>query len=135
MAFTSGNENLLSEGIVRSLDNLVLFYDAPQAAFTDLRDAICGAENYQDEIVLAPTRQWTPLLNGSDSRVLSAAGEDVDFPGGTVGQPVANPQTRAQFADAIIDKRLRDEVIAWKHAKAQGEADDITTIGTPDVGG
>lgn len=132
-ASRSCNITLVNQAVCRASDNLVLFYDAPAFAFADLRDALVSEFNWQAEIVCAPSRQWEPLLNGNNSRVLSAAGQAEDgCP--TVGQPVANPQGAAEFADAQIDSWLRNKVIAYKHNLAQQSADDITSIDDPDVG-
>jgi hypothetical protein len=130
----SCNTTLVSQNVCRDSTNLVLFYDAPASAFADLRDAILEGENYQDEVVCAPTRQYDPLLNGQASKVLNAAGQAEDSCP-TVGQPVANPQGTAEFADAAIDRYLRNLVIAWKHNSAQEAANDPTSIETPDGGG
>lgn len=127
------NGTMVAGGIGREIGNTLIWYDGNTAALGELRDAIVSEGNYQTEIVLAPTRQYDPLLNGQPSRVLSAAGKDVDYPAGTVGQPVANPQDPVGFADAWIEKYLRDKVIAWKHNQAQVEA-DVTAIPTPSMG-
>lgn len=129
----SCNTTLVSQNVCRSSTNFVLFYDAPAAAFADLRDAILDQYNYQDEVVCASTRQFEPLLNGQPSSILTAAGASTDSC--SVGQPTANPQGTAEYADAVIDYELRNRVIAWKHAAAQAAADDIQSIETPDVGG
>lgn len=133
MGIRSGNATLLAQGVCRNTANLILYYDAPAASFADLRDAIADEYNYQDELVLiSGQRQYVPLANGQPSGILSAAGA-ADGDQGTVGQPVPNPQGRAEFADAVIEKELRDRVIQWKLTPAP--APDPNTIPTPDVGG
>lgn len=127
------NLTLVGQGICRQSSNYVLAYDAPVAHFADLRDAILDEYNYQSEVVCAPSRQYEPLLNGTNSDVLTAAGQAQDgCP--AVGQPVANPQSTADYADAVIKLELQNRVISWKHAQAQDAASDPTTITTPDVG-
>lgn len=129
----SCNLTLVGQGVCRDSTNYVLAYDAPVGHFADLRDAILSEYNYQTEVVCAPTRQYEPLLNGANSDVLTTAGQAQDgCP--TVGQPVANPQGTADYADAVIKLELQNRVIAWKHAAAQDAANDPSTIGTPDVG-
>jgi hypothetical protein len=125
---------MVAGGIGRAVGNLLLWYDAPVEAFVDLRDALAAEGNWQAEIVLAPTRQFEPLLNGAPSRILSAAGKDVDFPAGTVGQPVANPQDAGEFADAYLEKWFRDKIIAWKHNQAVEQSGGPETIPTPVAG-
>lgn len=127
------NLTLVGQGVCRESTNYVLAYDAPVAHFQNLRDAILDEYNYQTEVVCAPTRQYEPLLNGTNSDVLTAAGQAQDgCP--TVGQSVTNPQGTADYADAVIKLELQNRVIAWKFAAAQAASSDPTTIGTPDVG-
>jgi hypothetical protein len=125
---------MVAGGIGRAVGNLLLWYDAPVEAFVDLRDALAAEGNWQAEIVLAPTRQFEPLLNGAPSRILSAAGKDVDFPAGTVGQPVANPQDAGDFADAYLEKLFRDKIIAWKHNQAVEQSGGPENVPTPVAG-
>lgn len=134
MPIKTVNSTMVAAGLGREIGNTLLWYDGPTAAFAELRDAIVAEANYQSEIVLAPTRQYEPLLNGDDSRILNAAGKDVDYPAGTVGQPVANPQDAGEFADAFVEKWMRDKIIAWKHNQAQEAASDPTAIPTPVAG-
>lgn len=128
----SCNTQLVLDGVCRDSANLLLFYDAPSPSFIDLRDAIAQQENYQLEIICASSRQFQPLLNGSASSVLTAAGQTVDSC--TVGAVVSNPQSAGGFADAVIDRDLRNRVIQWKLNSAQVAADDPTSIPTPDTG-
>lgn len=127
------NATLVTQGVCRSATNTVLYYDAPTATLVDLRDAIAGLENYQTQVTCRATRQFDTLENGQPSKVLVAAGVDVDLC--VLGTVVTNPQTSTQFADAIVDRLLRNKVIRWKHQVAVSQASDITTIPTPDVGG
>jgi hypothetical protein len=126
------NSTLVSQTVCRNATNLVLFYDAPLAAFQDLRDAIVTVENYQSQVNCTATRQFDQLTNGAPSKVLVTAGVTPD--GCTLDTQVANPQTTGDFADAIIDRLLRNKVIAWKFQAALDAVEDITTIPTPDTG-
>lgn len=128
----SCNTTLVSQQICRESTNLVIFYDAPPSAFAELRDAILDQYNYQAQIVCAPTRQFEALLNSQPSKILVAAGANMD--GCSVGAVVNNPQGTAEYADAVIDYELRNRVIQWKHNQAQEAASDPNTIPTPDVG-
>jgi hypothetical protein len=126
------NSTLVGQTVCRNATNLVLFYDAPLAAFQDLRDAIVTVENYQTEVPCNAVRAFDQLTNGAPSKVLVAAGVTPD--GCTLGVNVANPQTTGDFADAIIDRLLRNKVIAWKFQAALDAVEDISTIPTPDTG-
>lgn len=128
------NSTMVTGGIGRAVGNLLIWYDGDPAGFVELRDAIASEGNWQEEIPLAPTRQYEPLLNGQPSRILSAAGKNVDYPTGTVGQPVANPQDAGEFADAWIEMLLRNKVIAWKHNQAVAQAGGVEQIPTPQAG-
>lgn len=130
----SCNTTLVNQQICRSTDHLVLFYDAPGAAFADLRDAILEEYSYSDMLVCTTARQFEALLNGQPSKVVSSAGQ-AQGDCTTVGAVAPNPQGTAEFADAVIDLELRNRVIAWKHAQAQAASSDPTSIPTPDVGG
>lgn len=134
MPIKTVNSTMVAGGLGREIGNLLLWYDGPPAAFGELRDAIADEANYQTEIVLAPTRQYEPLLNGQPSRILNAAGKDVDYPAGTVGQPVANPQDSGEFADAFIEKGFRDKIIAWKLNAAVEASGGPENIPTPVAG-
>lgn len=128
----SCNLTLVNQQVCRESTNFVLFYDAPVVSFADLRDAILDEYNYQTEIVCASTRQFEPLLNGQNSKILTAAGAATDTC--SVGTVTANSQGTAEYADAVIDYELRNRVIAWKFASAQEAANDPSTIPTPDTG-
>lgn len=134
MPIKSVNSTMVAGGIGREVGNLLIWYDGPVAAFGELRDAIVTEGNWQAEITLAPTRQYEPLLNGQPSRILNAAGKDVDYPAGTVGQPVANPQDGGAFADAFIEKWFRDKIIAFKHAQAVEQSGGPEQVPTPVAG-
>lgn len=130
----SCNTTLVGQGVCRQSTYTVLFYDAPSSALIDLRDTMLAEGNYQDEIIcVAGARQYAQLSNGQPSRVLNAASASTDSC--TAGQPTTNPQGTTEFADAWIDKLLRDKVINYKFNVAQQQAGDITEIGSPDVGG
>jgi hypothetical protein len=134
MPIKTVNSTMVAVNVGREVGNLLLWYDGPLSAFLELRDALADEGNYQSEIVLAPTRQYEPLLNGQPSRILSAAGKDVDYPSGIVGQPVANPQDEGEFADAFLERILRDKIIAWKFNAAQESSSGPESIPTPVAG-
>ena len=129
----SCNLALVGQLVCSDSTHYVLAYDAPPAAFADLRDAILDEYQYQDDVVCATTRQYEPLINGQPSAILAAAGvSSADCV--TVGSVVPNPQSTADYADAVIEYELRNRVIQWKHNAAQDAAADPTTIPTPDIG-
>lgn len=129
------NAQAVTYGVCRAVDNFLLCYDAPAAAFADLRDALAWKHNHQTEITCATARQWEPLLNGSPSGVLAAAGvSSGDCTAGQVGQAVANPQDPAAYADAMIQLTNRNIVIQHKQWLAEQASGDPTSIPTPDVG-
>jgi hypothetical protein len=127
------NLTLVGQGICRDSTHYVLAYDAPVSHFADLRDAVLDEYGYQTEIVCGTSRQYEPLLNGTNSDVLSAAGQS-QGDCSTVGQPTANPQSSADFADAVIKMEMQNRVIQWKYNAAQEAAGDVTQVPTPDVG-
>ena len=57
MPITTAVQAHVDGGLARAVGNLILHYDAPPAAFISLRDAICAAHGYQDEIDGIPNPQ------------------------------------------------------------------------------
>lgn len=127
------NGTLMTQNVCRALGNTVLFYDAPTAALIDLRDAIVAQENYQATVRCTDVRSFVTLANGQPSKILATAGVVADSC--TLNATVANPQSTTDFADAVIDRYLRNYVIEFKHRGAVTAVPAISTISTPDVGG
>lgn len=130
----SCNTQAVTYGICGAVDNLVLCYDAPQAIFVDLRDAMGWKHNYQTQVTCASSRQFEPLMNGAPSKVLAVAGvSSGDCTSGQVGQAVNNPQDKGAFADAILQLQQRNLIIEYKTWLAQQQIDPVN-VPTPAVG-
>lgn len=122
---------MVTAGLCRDAANRWLCYDSSTANAVRLRDAIALRYQWPATVPCESVRRFRPLLNGADSRVLVAAGVSADSC--ALGTTIANPQTETDFADRMIEKLLRDIVIASENQTSL-DAVDPATVPDPDVG-
>jgi hypothetical protein len=96
---------MVTAGLCTSQTDVLLHYSIPVAVQEDFTAAWSERIGYSETIVCGPRRQ----VRGDG--ILEAAGPaDPGCSAGTVGEEVANPQTRAQAVDAYIRHLLASEV-------------------------
>lgn len=125
------NTDLVVDGACVDSTSILLHYEASIAGWSAIVDAFAADQNWQPELICAPSRQFEPLLNGQPSNILSAAGVAED--GCTSGQVTSNPQSQGDFTDAVILRIIQDAVIQHQLDEATASAGDPTTISTPEV--
>lgn len=128
------DQAMIDAGGCRAGSSQALAYDAPAADWQDLVDAYAQQHNYQATVPCTSNRQYSSLQNQKPNRIVVTAGIN-QGDCSVQGAEVANPQSKDDFLDAVIDAQLKDAVISWKLAVAQQQAADPSTIPTPDVGG
>lgn len=103
------NATLVSEGVCRDAANHVLFFDAPQGSFVELRDAIANQTGYADQIECSQA-----LV---DAAICTAP---------QLGQFIANPVSRNDYAEAWIRATLKQLVVRQRRQDAAQTAADGT---------
>lgn len=132
MAYHVATADHVAAGVAREAGNHLIVFDVDELAMPSLLAAIKKDWNYQDQIVLGPSRGYHPLDNGNPSTLLTNAGvDDGDGLAGNIGQSVPNPQSEEDAAQAALLVELQNRMIAQQLAAAQ--EGDPTVIPTPDA--
>lgn len=105
---------LVNATLCGATDHVLLSYSVPPAAAPRLVAALSALANYQDTVPCSAAR-----VVDDGGLIVQAGPGDGTCSAGTLGQQVANPQTRAAVADRFLLLTLRRMIAQHETAQAR----------------